>query len=166
MCDMVSQHILGGVLLTSATVGIHGAGTLLVLWTLFRVRIHAVRHFGFVHNSILLMSVVVALMAVHVVEVVCWAGFYSRPKCFSDFNTSLYYSLVSYTTVGYGDVVLRDPGWRLLGGVEALTGSLMMCWSTVLLVLVLTKIYTRHVDDWENKDLLARERIHNPGPWW
>ena len=144
---MVSEHIIASVLLTAATVGIHGAGTLLVLWTLFRTRMHAERHFGFVHNSILLMLVVVALMAVHVVEVVCWAGFYSRQKCFSDFNTSLYYSLVSYSTVGYGDVVLRDPGWRLLGGVEALTGSLMMCWSTVLLVLVLTKIYTRHVDN-------------------
>jgi hypothetical protein len=152
------------VLLTAGTVGIHGAGTLLVLWTLFRVRTHAVRQFGFVHNSILLMSVVVALMAVHVVEVVCWAGFYSQQKCFSDFNTSLYYSLVSYATVGYGDVVLRDPGWRLLGGVEALTGSLMMCWSTVLLVLVLTKIYTRHVGDWEEEELLARERIHDRAP--
>jgi hypothetical protein len=161
---MVSEHIIASVLLTAATVGIHGAGTLLVLWTLFRTRMHAERHFGFVHNSILLMLVVVALMAVHVVEVVCWAGFYSRQKCFSDFNTSLYYSLVSYSTVGYGDVVLRDPGWRLLGGVEALTGSLMMCWSTVLLVLVLTKIYTRHVDHWQEEELLARERIHRPCP--
>ena len=163
MCDMVSQHILGGLLLTTATVGIHGAGTLLVLWTLFRVRIHAVRHFGFVHNSILLVSVVVALMAVHVVEVVCWAGFYSQRKCFSDFNTSLYYSLISYTTVGYGDVVVRDPGWRLLGGVEALTGSLMMCWSTVILIQVLTWIYTRHVAVWEKEELLGHARMSRPG---
>ena len=129
MCEMVSQHILSGVLLTTATVGIHGAGTLLVLWTLFRVRIHAVRHFGFVHNSILLMSVVVALMAVHVVEVVCWAGFYSQQKCFSDFNTSLYYSLVSYTTVGYGR---RGPprSWvasaRRRGSIDRLTDDVLV----------------------------------------
>jgi len=165
-CDMTSQHIFTGVLLTAATVGIHGSGTLVVFWTLFRVRRHAVRHFGFMHNTIVLMSVIVALMAVHLTEVVCWAGFFFHERLFSNFNTSLYFSIASYTTVGYGDVVLRDAGWRLLGGVEALAASLMMCWSTVILIQVLTKIYTRHVDDWENKELLARDRIHNPGPWW
>jgi voltage-gated potassium channel len=161
---MASQHILSTVLLIAATVGIHGAGTLVVFCTLFRIRTHSVRHFGFIHNTIVLTLVIVALMAVHMTEVVCWASFYSHEKCFSDFSTSVYFSLASYTTVGDGDVVLRDPGWRLLGGVEALTAALMMCWSTVILIHVLTKIYTRHVDDWEEKELLARERIHHPGP--
>jgi hypothetical protein len=161
---MTSQHIVIGVLLTAATVGIHGSGTLVVFWTLFRVRRHAVRHFGFMHNTIVLMSVIVALMAVHLTEVVCWAGFFFHERLFSDFNTSLYFSIASYTTVGYGDVVLRDAGWRLLGGVEALAASLMMCWSTVILIQVLTKIYTRHVDDWKGQELLASGRVHHPGP--
>ena len=162
-CDMNSQHIVTGVVLTAATVGIHGGGTLVLFWTLFRIRMHAVRHFGFVHNTIVLTSVIVALIAIHLAEVICWAGFYSHEKLFPDFSTSLYFSLASYTTVGYGDVVLHDPGWRLLGGVEALTASLMMCWSTVILIQVLTKIYTRHVDDWEEAELLASGRVHHPG---
>jgi hypothetical protein len=160
---MTFQHILTGVLLTAATVAIHGSGTLAVFWTLFRTRIHAVRHFGFIHNTIVLMQVIVALMAVHLSEVICWAGFYSHERLFPDFNTSLYFSIVSYTTVGYGDVVLRDPGWRLLGGVEALIASLMMCWSTVILIQVLTKIYTRHLDNWEEEELVPSGRVHHPG---
>ena len=161
---MTSQHIVTGMLLVAATVGIHGIGTLVVFWTLFRTRMHTLRHFGFIHNTIVLMSVIVALMAVHLTEVVCWASFYSHERLFPDFTTSLYFSIASYTTVGYGDVVIRDKGWRLLGGVEALAASLMMCWSTVILIQVLTKMYTRHVDDWEEEEVLASGRVHHPGP--
>jgi hypothetical protein len=65
--------------------------------------------------------------------------------------------------LGYGDLVLRNE-WRLLGGVEALTGSLMLCWSTVILVHVVTRIYTRHAELWEEQELPARRRVHRPDP--
>lgn len=133
---------------------------LVIFWTLFRSRMFAARHFGHVHNVSLLTLVVVALLAVHLLEVVSWAAFYSYKGCFADFNTSLYFSMVTYTTVGYGDVVLRDKGWRLLGGVEALTGSLMLCWSTVILVHVVTKIYRQHIELWEEEEFAMRGRIH------
>jgi hypothetical protein len=41
----------------------------------------------------------------------------------------MYFSAVTYTTTGYGDLVLPKE-WRLVGGVEALTGILMCGWST------------------------------------
>jgi hypothetical protein len=146
----------------ATTTLIHGAGALAIFWMLFRSRIFATRHFGHLHNASLLTSVVVALLAVHLTEVVCWAVFYSSKGCFADLNTSLYFSIVTYTTLGYGDVVLRDKEWRLLGGVEALTGSLMLCWSTVILVYVVTRIYQRHVELWQQKEILARGRMHRP----
>jgi hypothetical protein len=151
--------IYSAVLLIAATSFIHGAGTLVIFWTLFRSRMFSVRHFGHVHNASLLTSVVVALLAVHLIEVVCWAAWYFHKGCFADFGTSLYFSLVTYTTVGYGDVVLHDKGWRLLGGMEALTGSMMLCWSTVILVHVLTKIYRQHMELWEEEELVARGPI-------
>jgi voltage-gated potassium channel Kch len=121
----------------------------------------AVRHFGSVHNAGLLMFVVIALLAVHLIEATGWAIFYSYKRCFADFNTSLYFSLITYTTVGYGDVVLRDKEWRLLAGLEALTGSLMLCWSTVILVQVITKIYRHHKEIWKKEESLARESIQH-----
>lgn len=137
---------------------------LVIFWALFHSRLFAVRHFGHVNNATLLTSVVVALLAVHLMEVACWAAFYLWIGSFSDFNTSLYFSLMTYTTLGYGDVVLGDKGWRLLGGVEALTGSLMVCWSTVILIRVVTKVYRYHLDLWEQEESVPHGHMHRPGP--
>jgi len=159
---MTSQHIGSSVLLVVATIFIHGIGTLVVFWTLYRARVFAVRHFGVVHNAGLLALVVISLLAVHIAEAASWAAFYSYKGLFGDFNTSLYFSMTTYTTVGYGDVVLRDKEWRILAGVEALTGSLMLCWSTVIMVQVITKIYRQHREIWEQQASLPQERVYRP----
>ena len=135
---------------------------LAIFWTLFRSRMFAARHFGSVLNASRLTLVVVALIAVHLTEAVCWAAFYFYKGCFADFNTSLYFSMITYTTLGYGDVVLRDKAWRLLAGLEALTGSLMVCWSTVILVQVITTMYRQRREIWEEEELVARGREHHP----
>jgi Ion channel len=100
-------------------------------------------------------------LAVHLTEAACWAAFFSYKGCFADFNTSLYFSMITYTTVGYCDVVIRGKEWRLLAGLEALTGSLMLCWSTVILVQVITTIYRHRREIWEEEESLARERVHH-----
>ena len=41
-----------------------------------------------------------------------------------DLPTAFYFSIVTYTTTGYGDVVL-PPEWRMVGGVEALSEPLL-----------------------------------------
>ena len=46
------------------------------------------------------------IMLLHVAESSTWATFYYTSELFQDFETSLYFSLVSYTAIGYGDVVL------------------------------------------------------------
>jgi hypothetical protein len=159
---MASQHFGSGVLLVVVTSLIHGAGMLVIFWTLFRSRMFAARHFGSVQNASRLTLVVVGLIAVHLTEVVCWAAFYFSKGCFAEFDTSLYFSMITYTTLGYGDVVLRDKAWRLLAGLEALTGSLMVCWSTVILVYVITKMYQHRIELWEEEELVVRGREHHP----
>jgi hypothetical protein len=57
-----------------------------------------------------------------------------------NFETSLYFSLKSYTTVGYGDVLL-PTSWRLLGPIEAAVGVLMLGWSTSIIVAAVQSIY-------------------------
>jgi hypothetical protein len=41
-----------------------------------------------------------------------------------ELQAAFYFSAVTYTTTGYGDLVLPEE-WRLVGGIEALTGILM-----------------------------------------
>jgi hypothetical protein len=65
----------------------------------------------------------------HLLEIGVWASFYVWKQGMPDFPSASYFSAVTYTTTGYGDLVLPEQ-WRLVGAVEALTGILMCGWST------------------------------------
>ena len=69
----------------------------------------------------LLIAIAGWVILVHLVEVTAWGLFYWWKDCFDDLQSAMYFSAVTYTTTGYGDLVL-PPQWRLIGGVEALTG--------------------------------------------
>jgi hypothetical protein len=76
----------------------------------------------------------------HLVEVGVWGTFYAWQGAMPDLQTGLYFSAVTYTTTGYGDLVL--PGeWRLIGGIEALTGILMCGWSTGFFFAVVSRMF-------------------------
>ena len=61
---------------------------------------------------------------------------------FKDFDSAIYFSSVTYTTVGYGDLLLPEP-WRLAGGIEALTGILMCGWSAASFFSVVSRMRQR-----------------------
>ena len=75
----------------------------------------------------------------HLMQITVWALYYAASGAIPDFAAALYFSAVTYTTTGYGDVVLPE-GWRLVGGVEALTGILMCGLSTGLFFAVFGKL--------------------------
>ena len=50
---------------------------------------------------------------------------------------------MTYTTTGYGDLVLPSE-WRLVGGVEALTGILMCGWSAAFFFAVVSRMTSRN----------------------
>ena len=78
------------------------------------------------------------LLLVHLVEISVWGQFYFWQGCLPDAETAFYFSGVTYTTVGYGDVVLPKP-WRMLAPLEALTGILMCGLSTGLFFAVVSR---------------------------
>lgn len=78
----------------------------------------------------------------HLIEIAIWAWFYVWKGAMADLPTALYFSAVTYTTTGYGDLVLPEE-WRLLGGVEALTGILMCGWSTGFFFAVVSRMLER-----------------------
>jgi len=88
-----------------------------------------------------LFIVVAAWMIVlHLCEISVWAVLYRWNGAMADLQSALYFSAVTYTTTGYGDLVL--PGeWRLVGGVEALTGILMCGWSTGFFFAIVSRMY-------------------------
>lgn len=80
------------------------------------------------------------VIAVHLVEIAAWAGLYVWQKALPDFQHALYFSAQTYTTTGYGDLLV-PPDWRLVGGVEALTGILMCGLSTGFFFAVVSRMF-------------------------
>ena len=81
----------------------------------------------------------------HMIEIAVWAAVYWWTQSMPGLQAALYFSAVTYTTTGYGDLVL-PPEWRLVGGVEALTGIQMCGLSTGLFFTVLLKTF--ELSDW------------------
>jgi hypothetical protein len=79
------------------------------------------------------------IILLHLVEITTWALVYVRNNAIGDLQSALYFSAVTYTTTGYGDVVLPKD-WRLVGAVEALTGILMCGWSTGFFFAVVSRM--------------------------
>jgi voltage-gated potassium channel Kch len=84
------------------------------------------------------------MVLLHLIEVTVWALFYLWKDAMPDLPSALYFSAVTYTTTGYGDLVLPEQ-WRLVGGVEALTGILMCGWSTGFFFAVVSRLYDRRM---------------------
>ena len=87
---------------------------------------------------------VLMLLLLHVLEAVIWAAFYClHPDGLPDFATAVYFSLSSYTTIGYGDVLL-SPSLRIAGAMEGIVGTFMFGLSVALIVALLQRISTYH----------------------
>ena len=85
-----------------------------------------------------LITVAWGLVLLHLAEIAVWALFYLWQQCLPDAESSFYFSGVTYTTLGYGDLVLPRE-WRLLGPVEGLVGILMCGLSTGFFFGVVSK---------------------------
>ncbi len=94
----------------------------------------------------LLVRVMWWLILIHLVSISIWGFFYFWQDCLPDAESAFYFAGVTYTTVGYGDLVLPKP-WRMLGPVEALTGILMCGLSAGLFFAVVTRIYALRFPD-------------------
>jgi hypothetical protein len=81
------------------------------------------------------------MVLLHLAHIIVWASVYVWRGAMSDVASGLYFSAVTYTTTGYGDLVL-PPEWRLVGAVEALTGILMCGWSTGFFFAVVSRMFT------------------------
>jgi hypothetical protein len=136
----VIKLLLAALGLTAITVIIHGVGAATAARRAVRLWGARQGRPGRLGGELLLAGLVSALLLLHLAEAVVWALFFVLVGALPDLETAAYFSLTSYTTVGYGDVVLPEP-WRLLGPLEAAVGILMLGWSTGVLVAVIGMIY-------------------------
>lgn len=125
-------NILIGSLMMLVTTLIHGGFMTLAIRILrapcrWPSRSPAIRH------QLKVAYVVLTMFAASLVEVAAWAAVLVLLGAISGLEPALYFSTVTFTTLGYGDVLL-DERWRLLGSFEAANGIIMMGWTTAVVV--------------------------------
>ena len=128
---MLGNLVLGTVVI-SATVVIHTLGLMVVAhligYLTARFRMHGRRS-----RILAMLTVVIGTFALLTAQVWLWAIAYYLLDVVGDFDTALYFSTVTFSTIGYGDIVPAH-GWRLFSALEGVDGFLLIGWSTAYLI--------------------------------
>ncbi len=90
------------------------------------------------------------ILALHLTEIGLWAGVYAWRHWLPDWGSSLYFSAASYSTTGYGDVVLPRV-WRLVGVMESITGVLLLGWSAAFFFTVVHRFFEIRIRLWQRE---------------
>jgi hypothetical protein len=128
--------ILIAVGLVVVTVFIHAVGFDVLLRAILRSR--ALATSGFRPVTRWVIGLTCWLLLIHLTEISVWGLFYFWQACLPDAESAFYFSGVTYTGVGYGDLALPKP-WRMLAPIETLTGILMCGLSTGLFFAVVSR---------------------------
>ena len=139
---MLEQIAFGSVLLLITTV-IHASCTAAVLNVLRRTHASAWGNRSAVTRVSLISAVVLMMFFAALLEAGTWAAVYLAVGAIPDLETALYFSTVTFTTLGYGDVTL-DAGWRLLASFQAANGTIMFGWTTAIVMAVIRRMAAQY----------------------
>jgi hypothetical protein len=129
--------------LVATTVIIHAAGLGVVLSHVLHFRVRPETRFWPI--MFVLIRITWWLILIHIVEIAVWALVFWWQNCLPDAESAFYFSGVTYTTLGYGDLLLPNE-WRLFGPLEALTGALMVGLSIAFFFAVITRKILWRID--------------------
>ena len=126
-----------------ATTAIHAVGMVLAMqvfeWRKDRLT-KPMMHISMVSGVVILMFLA------SVMEVSAWAITYLTLNAIEGFEKALYFSMVTFTTLGYGEIVL-DEHWRLLASFEAANGIIMFGWTTAIVIAAVQHLYFKEKSD-------------------
>ena len=134
---MLLNIIIAAILIVATTV-IHAGGMILAM-RLMRSRDGHLERLQ--QMRIYRVSGIVLLMFnVSLLEVLLWAATYHLLNALEGFEPAFYFSMVTFTTLGYGEIVLGEQ-WRLLASFEAANGIIMFGWTTAIILAAVQRIY-------------------------
>ena len=136
--------LLVGVLMMAATVAIHTTGS--VLWLHYIKFRHSRRKHkvGSIQLFYGITQTAVVLLLLHFFEVFLWALLYMAlpgRAGLKNLPESIYFSITTFTTLGFGDITLGTP-WNHLAGMEAMVGITVFGLTTAFLFAVIQQLWS------------------------
>ena len=150
---LVTQLFLAG-LLALVTSTIHFIGLVGLSSSMRKRKLHPVNLTTLLGQGASAIFVVMALLALHTIEIWIYALTYVALGEFGgSIEEALYFSTTAFTTAGIGDVLLSAE-WRMLGAAETANGFLLIGWSTAFLVAISARlrVFSEHIMDEKNDD--------------
>jgi hypothetical protein len=135
---MLEQLVIGS-LVISLTVIVEATFVAIAIAVMRRTNHWLVRPPHGYKNILVLVAVTLWLMAALTIGVWLWAATFMALGCFDALEPALYFSVTSFTTLGFGDILLAQE-WRLLGGLSAANGLLLFGLSTAFLVEIMIEL--------------------------
>jgi hypothetical protein len=126
-------------LLMVVTTAIHASGMLLVVRVVLSDEAQT-RHRKQRMHLFSVAGVVLLMFLVSVIEILVWSVTYLWLGAIEGLEKAAYFSMVTFTTLGYGEIVL-DEQWRLLASFEAANGIIMFGWTTAIVLATVQRIY-------------------------
>lgn len=133
------QQLAIATLVVAVTVLIHLGGLAALLAILRRHRHASSRLLAVALNTAVIVLAAFGLFALHSIEIWTWAAVYLWLGVLPDLEHSLYFSISTYVTIGYGDLVL-PPGSRILGAIEGASGIILIGWSTAFFYSIVDRL--------------------------
>ncbi|MFO1034482.1 MAG: potassium channel family protein [Hyphomicrobiales bacterium] len=138
MHDLILQLITATLMMTW-TVLVHFIGIILILRLLSQHGRKVAHLHAILRQILLLISAVLGLVFLHTIEIWSYALLYFELGAITPFEPALYFSTVSFTSLGYGDILLPAQ-WRLVGAIEAANGLILFGWTTAFLMSLMGKL--------------------------
>ncbi len=137
---MLSSQMFIGSAMIALTVVIHTAGIIGLVACFRAYRTRFMEHHDYVAMTGILVITIVGIFLVHTVEIWLWAVLYLWLGEFADFERALYFSTVTFTALGYGDITLQES-WQVLSGFEAANGIILFGVSTAFVFGAIRKMF-------------------------
>lgn len=139
---LIKVLLIASALLVVNTI-IHAlAMTIAIRWSRHIAGLHPAHAFLPTARPMVVSAVVLLMFFASVVEVMTWAQVYQFLGAFKEAEPALYFSMVTYTTLGYGDIVL-EGSLRLLSSFQAAIGIIMFGWTTAVVLAVVQRVYQK-----------------------
>lgn len=129
---MIDQLAIGALLLVLTTI-VHATCMTISLRTIRSLRAEGWSLGWVVTSTILTAALVLIMFTASILEAGLYALTYVFVGAIEAFEPAMYFSIVTFTTLGYGDVLVAEQ-WRILAATEAANGIIMFGWTTALIV--------------------------------